>query len=219
MRGQTSHPDIDFFLPPHFSICNFLTFVDDSSLLHRLLCRARIIMASWVSRSAVLVGLLLSAGLMLGPILEASPAFAQGGYMSRAVYGTSIIIRTQQRRLQLMNGGQTVRTYTIAVGRAGMKWYGQSQIASKMIRPAWMPTAAIKAENPRLPDYIEGGAHNNPMGAAALVLAGGKYAIHGTNRPSSIGTFASHGCFRMHNRDVLDLFGRVSVGTPVTVIP
>jgi lipoprotein-anchoring transpeptidase ErfK/SrfK len=57
------------------------------------------------------------------------------------------------------------------------------------------------------------------MGAAALVLAGGKYAIHGTNRPSSIGTFASHGCFRMHNRDVLDLFGRVSVGTPVTVIP
>ena len=139
--------------------------------------------------------------------------------MSRAAYGTSIVINTQQRRLQLLNGRGTVKTYTIAVGRAGMKWYGHSQIVSKLIRPAWMPTPAIKAENPRLPDYIEAGAHNNPMGAAALVLAGGKYAIHGTNRPSSIGTFASHGCFRMHNRDVLDLYRRVSVGTPVTVIP
>lgn len=139
--------------------------------------------------------------------------------MSRAAYGTSIVINTQQRRLQLLNGRGTVKTYTIAVGRAGMKWYGRTQIVSKMIRPAWMPTAAIKAENPRLPDYIEAGAHNNPMGAAALVLAGGKYAIHGTNRPSSIGTFASHGCFRMHNRDVLDLYQRVSVGTPVTVTP
>jgi lipoprotein-anchoring transpeptidase ErfK/SrfK len=55
------------------------------------------------------------------------------------------------------------------------------------------------------------------MGAAALTLSGDRYAIHGTNRPSSIGTFASAGCVRMLNDDVLDLFARVSIGTPVLV--
>jgi len=48
-------------------------------------------------------------------------------------------------------------------------------------------------------------------------LAGGEYAIHGTNRPGSIGGFVSYGRIRMHNQDVADLFARVSVGTPVVV--
>jgi lipoprotein-anchoring transpeptidase ErfK/SrfK len=55
------------------------------------------------------------------------------------------------------------------------------------------------------------------MGAAALVLAGDQYAIHGTNNPSSIGGFVSYGCIRMHNKDVLDLYQRVGVGTRVVV--
>ena len=55
------------------------------------------------------------------------------------------------------------------------------------------------------------------MGAAALTLSGGDYAIHGTNDPSSIGGFVSYGCIRMHNNDITDLFDRVSVGTPVIV--
>ena len=55
------------------------------------------------------------------------------------------------------------------------------------------------------------------MGAAAMTLAGGEYAIHGTNVPSSIGGFVSYGCIRMFNQDVVDLFGRVSVGTTVVV--
>jgi lipoprotein-anchoring transpeptidase ErfK/SrfK len=57
----------------------------------------------------------------------------------------------------------------------------------------------------------------NPMGAAALLLTGRRYAIHGTNAPSSIGGFVSHGCIRMHNADVLDLYKRVAVGTTVVV--
>jgi lipoprotein-anchoring transpeptidase ErfK/SrfK len=56
------------------------------------------------------------------------------------------------------------------------------------------------------------------MGAAALTLAGGQYAIHGTNDPRSIGGFVSYGCIRMYNQDITDLFGRVSVGTPVMVV-
>ena len=56
------------------------------------------------------------------------------------------------------------------------------------------------------------------MGVAAIVL-GDEYAIHGTNAPASVGTAASYGCFRMHNADVIDLYHRVALGTPVVVIP
>jgi lipoprotein-anchoring transpeptidase ErfK/SrfK len=143
-------------------------------------------------------------------LLSSTPVFAQS---------SSIIVQTHARQLQLMYGGQRVRTYRVAVGKAGKKWYGTTMIARKMIRPPWVPPPEVKRDKPYLPNYIEGGAHNNPMGAAALLLGGGKYAIHGTNRPSSIGTFASYGCIRMHNRDVLDLYSRVSVGTRVTVVP
>ena len=55
------------------------------------------------------------------------------------------------------------------------------------------------------------------MGVAALTLSGGEYAIHGTNRPGTVGSFVSYGCIRMYNEDVMDLFQRVSVGTPVVV--
>ena len=65
---------------------------------------------------------------------------------------------------------------------------------------------------------IPGGSPRNPMGAAALTLAGGEYAIHGTNAPSSIGGFVSYGCIRMYNQDVVDLYSRVSVGTTVMVV-
>jgi lipoprotein-anchoring transpeptidase ErfK/SrfK len=55
------------------------------------------------------------------------------------------------------------------------------------------------------------------MGVAAMTLAGGEYAIHGTNRPNSVGGYVSYGCVRMYNQDISDLFNRVEVGTPVIV--
>jgi lipoprotein-anchoring transpeptidase ErfK/SrfK len=64
---------------------------------------------------------------------------------------------------------------------------------------------------------IPGGAANNPMGEAALTMRGGEYAIHGTNRPESIGHFDSAGCIRMHNRDIVELYRLVPVGAPVIV--
>jgi lipoprotein-anchoring transpeptidase ErfK/SrfK len=59
------------------------------------------------------------------------------------------------------------------------------------------------------------------MGAAAIMLERYQVAIHGTNARMrhSIGTAASYGCIRMYDEDVLDLFDRVSVGTPVYAIP
>jgi lipoprotein-anchoring transpeptidase ErfK/SrfK len=55
------------------------------------------------------------------------------------------------------------------------------------------------------------------MGVAAMTLAGGEYAIHGTNMPGSVGGYVSYGCIRMLNADISDLFNRVSVGTKVVV--
>src|SRR5215203_897459 len=101
--------------------------------------------------------------------------------------------------------------------RPGTQWFGQRAVDGKHVRPAWSPPAEVKRDNPRLPNVIAGGSPSNPMGVAALTLSGGEYAIHGTNRPGSIGTYASYGCIRMHNHDIADLFDRVSVGTPVVV--
>jgi lipoprotein-anchoring transpeptidase ErfK/SrfK len=55
------------------------------------------------------------------------------------------------------------------------------------------------------------------MGVAALTLNDGTYAIHGTNRPSSIGRFVSHGCIRMYNEDIRQLYRLARIGTPVIV--
>jgi len=129
----------------------------------------------------------------------------------------TVVVRTRERRLYLtLNDGQALR-YPVGVGKAGQEWAGSSYIYSKRIRPPWSPPNDIKRENPKLPDVIPGGSSSNPMGDAALLIAGGEYAIHGTNRPETIGRFVSHGCIRMYNEDVLDLYPRVQVGTMVVV--
>src|SRR5215475_8047777 len=140
-------------------------------------------------------------------------AFRNNGYSA----GT-IVIRTNERRLYyVMGDGRAVR-YPVGVGKAGKAWSGRVQIEGKYIRPAWSPPADVKRDKPHLPNLIQGGSPRNPMGAAAMTLSGGgQYAIHGTNVPGSVGGFVSYGCFRMYNQDVLDLYSRVGVGTPVVV--
>jgi lipoprotein-anchoring transpeptidase ErfK/SrfK len=130
----------------------------------------------------------------------------------------TIMVKTSERRLYLALGNGSAIRYPVAVGKPGKQWFGASVIDGKHVRPAWSPPREVKRDNPRLPNLIPGGAPNNPMGVAALTLAGGEYAIHGTNRPNSIGTYASYGCIRMFNQDIMDLFERVRVGTPVVVV-
>ncbi|HSV00784.1 MAG TPA: L,D-transpeptidase, partial [Roseiarcus sp.] len=67
------------------------------------------------------------------------------------------------------------------------------------------------------PRHMAGGPQN-PLGARALYLGSSLYRIHGTNEPSTIGQDVSSGCIRMMNGDVIDLYGRVSVGTKVVVL-
>jgi lipoprotein-anchoring transpeptidase ErfK/SrfK len=167
-----------------------------------------------VNRAAALAALVFSA--IAGPTAPCAASGSVVAFNDNITPGT-IVVRTSQRRLYLVLGQGFAVAYPVGVGRAGQQWSGRAIVESKRIRPAWAPPPDIKRENPRLPDVIAGGAPNNPMGVAALVLSGGEYAIHGTNRPASVGRFVSHGCIRMYNQDISDLYGRVSVGTQVIV--
>ncbi len=144
--------------------------------------------------------------------LASADMVAFGGYTA----GT-IVVKTSERRLYLVVDAQHALRYPVGVGKAGKQWQGTSQIDGKYVRPAWSPPAEVKRDKPSLPDVIPGGTPQNPMGVAAMTLAGTEYAIHGTNMPGSIGGFVSYGCIRMYNQDITDLFGRVSVGTTVVV--
>jgi lipoprotein-anchoring transpeptidase ErfK/SrfK len=129
----------------------------------------------------------------------------------------TIIVKTHERRLYLVLSDEKALRYPVGVGTAGKQWQGRAAIDGAYVQPAWAPTPEIRRDSPNLPDVIPGGAPGNPMGPRALTLTGDKYAIHGTNRPHTIGTFASYGCIRMFNEDIVDLFGRVGVGTEVVV--
>ena len=129
----------------------------------------------------------------------------------------TIVIKTSERRLYYVLGDGTAVRYPVGVGRAGQTWKGSATITGKYIKPGWRPPEVIKQAQPNLPDLIPGGSPENPMGAAALTLSEGEYAIHGTNRPSSIGGFVSYGCIRMYNSDIRALYRMVGIGTPVVV--
>ena len=162
----------------------------------------------------LLLPLLGAAGLA-----TADEAHARGDVvtMNEAAAPGTIIVRTKERRLYLVTRAGQAISYPVGVGRIGKQWSGTSYISGKYTRPAWSPPAEVRRDKPNLPQVIPGGSPGNPMGVAAMTLAGGEYAIHGTNQPSSIGRFVSYGCIRMFNEDIQDLYRRVSVGTRVVV--
>jgi lipoprotein-anchoring transpeptidase ErfK/SrfK len=148
--------------------------------------------------------------------LTSAPAQARETVNFSGVSADTIVIKTSERRLYFVLGNGQALRYPVGVGRAGKQWSGTSFIDGKYIKPAWSPPAVVKRDKPYL-HYVAGGSPHNPMGAAAMTLHGGEYAIHGTNVPNTVGGFVSYGCFRMYNQDILDLFSRVSVGTRVVV--
>ncbi|MDR3591098.1 MAG: L,D-transpeptidase [Negativicutes bacterium] len=106
----------------------------------------------------------------------------------------SIVIDLSARQLVLYREGFPARFFPVGVG--------------KMATPTPAGTYYVAAKRPN-----PGG----PFGAMWLGLSIPHYGIHGTNNPSSIGHYVSHGCIRMHNADVLELSGLIPVGTPVTI--
>ena len=136
-------------------------------------------------------------------------------YRTTEAPGT-IIISTAERHLYLIQpGGRAIR-YGIGVGRDGFQWQGLLNITRKAEWPDWTPPPEMIARQPYLPRFMAGGP-GNPLGARAMYLGTTVYRIHGTNRPDTIGTKVSSGCFRLVNADVADLYDRVPVGTKVIV--
>jgi lipoprotein-anchoring transpeptidase ErfK/SrfK len=162
----------------------------------------------------------LAAAAAVCVLAATMPKLAQAreivGFSGAYSSGT-VVVKTSERALYYVLGNGKAVRYPVGVGRIGKQWAGTAYISSKQLRPAWSPPAEVKRDKPSLPNVIPGGSPGNPMGAAALTLSGGEYAIHGTNNPGSIGGFVSYGCIRMYNADVLDLYSRVGWGTTVVV--
>jgi lipoprotein-anchoring transpeptidase ErfK/SrfK len=165
-------------------------------------------------RIAVALAATIGAGALIPGAAQARPEMV--GVHGDYTPGT-IVVKTNERHLYLiLDDGHAMR-YPVGVGKAGKQWAGTTQINGKYLNPAWSPPAEVKRDVPSLPDVIPGGSPHNPMGVAAMTLAGGEYAIHGTNVPNSVGGFVSYGCIRMLNPDISDLYQRVPVGTTVVV--
>jgi len=128
----------------------------------------------------------------------------------------TIVVSTSQRFLYVVQGNNRALRYGIGVGREGFQWAGLLKISRKAEWPDWTPPAEMIQRQPYLPRFMAGGP-GNPLGARALYLGGTVYRIHGTNQPQTIGHAVSSGCFRLVNKDVIDLYARVPVGTKVVV--
>jgi lipoprotein-anchoring transpeptidase ErfK/SrfK len=129
----------------------------------------------------------------------------------------TVVISTTKRRLYYVLGHGHAIEYGVGVGREGFTWSGTKTISSKREWPDWRPPPQMLKRRPDLPRHMAGGMEN-PLGARALYLGSSEYRIHGSNEPDTIGAAVSSGCIRMTNRDVVDLYGRVKVGTKVVVL-
>jgi lipoprotein-anchoring transpeptidase ErfK/SrfK len=138
-------------------------------------------------------------------------------YSTKEAAGT-IIIDTPNTYLYLVLGGGRALRYGIGVGREGFTWAGREKISKMAEWPDWHPPKEMIDRQPYLPRFMAGG-ESNPLGARALYLGNTVYRIHGTNQPSTIGSFVSSGCIRLTNADIEDLYGRVTVGNRVVVLP
>ena len=190
----------------------------------------------WLMSAAQLSAgvVILAGGVTLSPVVqtarsaEALPAIPRThgpstreeiSLQSGEKPGT-IIVTTDARTLDLLLGNGRAFRYRIGVGREGFGWAGVMRIGLKAEWPFWRPPSEMRTRDPTLPEVVPPGPLN-PLGARALYLYNDNkdslYRIHGTNDVTSIGSDATSGCFRLTNRDVLELYDLVSVGAKVIV--
>jgi lipoprotein-anchoring transpeptidase ErfK/SrfK len=132
--------------------------------------------------------------------------------------GKTIVVRVDQNTLYLYDGFQVERTFSVATAKPGYTTpNGDWKIYRKAENPTWY-NPALDTWGADLPAVIPGGP-GNPMGTRALyITAPGLIRIHGTTSDDSIGRYASHGCIRMHNAEIEQLYPLVPVGTHVIVV-
>ncbi len=129
---------------------------------------------------------------------------------------TILTVNRSTFKLRVFKGLKLSKTYPIAVGAAGHDTpSGLYSITNKAVNPVWnVPNSDWAGD--LAGTTVAGGAPNNPLKARWLGIVDG-VGIHGTSEDWSIGTRASHGCLRMHVKDVVDLYPRVPVGTTVLI--
>jgi len=119
-----------------------------------------------------------------------------------------IVVSITRRKLALLENDRVVKIYDVAVGaQASPSPSGEFQIAERLQNPGYYHPGTVVAPG-----------QGNPLGTRWIGLNVKGFGIHGTNRPQSIGKNASHGCIRLRNRDVEDLFPRVRVGDRVSLV-
>ncbi|MGE0749039.1 MAG: L,D-transpeptidase [Variibacter sp.] len=141
-------------------------------------------------------------------------------YHRHELAGTIVVDPDARYLYYVLPNGKAIR-YGVTVGEEALAWSGVAKIGRLAEWPDWVPTAEIKKRMGDLPDRVAGGP-KNPLGARGIYLYEGNkdtlFRIHGTNQPEYIGHAISSGCIRMTNEDVIDLYSRVKLGSPVVVL-
>ncbi|MBU4556932.1 MAG: L,D-transpeptidase/peptidoglycan binding protein [Actinobacteria bacterium] len=160
---------------------------------------------------------LISEALLAGTRSVKMPVNEVAPQVTDASMGKVIVVDISKRTLDLYDGMTLEKGYRCAVGSGGFPTpKGTWKIVLKRYRPTWYNPAPT-GWGATMPASIPPGS-SNPLGTRALNLNASGIRIHGTNKDSSIGTAASHGCMRMHRWDIEDLYDRVEVGTPVLIV-
>jgi lipoprotein-anchoring transpeptidase ErfK/SrfK len=116
-----------------------------------------------------------------------------------------IVISIPDRELALVEDGRVVKIFPVAVGAAATPSpSGSFMVATRLSHPTWYRPGKVVPPGKR-----------NPLGPRWIGLSRKGYGIHGTSNPRSIGRPASHGCIRMQNADIIELYGRVRIGDAV----
>lgn len=119
-----------------------------------------------------------------------------------------IVVSFTDRKLALLGGDRVIKVYDVAVGAdVSPSPTGEYQIVQRLENPTYYK-----------PGVVIGPGAQNPLGPRWIGLNVKGFGIHGTNRPDSIGKSASHGCIRLRNEDIKDLFARVQVGDRVLLV-
>src|SRR5580698_10886338 len=119
-----------------------------------------------------------------------------------------LIVNIAARKIVMVEDGKVVKMYPVAVGKHSTPSpSGSFHIASHVVNPTYSHDGKVVRPGP-----------SNPVGTRWMGLGYKGYGIHGTNQPESIGHAASHGCIRMRNQDVEELFALVRVGDDVELI-
>jgi lipoprotein-anchoring transpeptidase ErfK/SrfK len=122
---------------------------------------------------------------------------------------TRLEVSLSQRELVVIERGEIVRTYSIAVGRPNHPTpTGSFRTGDIVWNPTWKPPDVAWARDLK---YQPPGAPANPMQGVKIYFQAPDYFIHGTNDPESIGEAASHGCIRMTTRDAVHLARRIEL--------